>query len=111
MFVWKNEAHKPLEIDEHNLTKLNQISTYGVYIFNTKKKKNNGQTWPALLSGNFLNHLPLISYILDLSDDTSSQYPGAWQDEVQLPELLTSNHGVSDYINIASMHEWTWVMW
>jgi hypothetical protein len=25
--------------------------------------------------------------------------------------LLTSNHGVSDYINIASMHEWTQVMW
>lgn len=72
MFVWKNEAHKPQEIDEHNLTKLNQISTYWVYIFNTKKKKNNGQTWPALLSGNILNHLPLISYILDLSDDIFS---------------------------------------
>lgn len=47
------------QTDEHDLTKLNQISTYLVYLFNTGKKI--GQTWPTLLSGNILNHLPLIS--------------------------------------------------
>lgn len=75
MFVWTNEAHKPLEIDEHNLTKLNQISTYWVYIFNTKKKK---KQWSDLTSSlewkfaqpppfNFLYFRPFRWHIFSIS--------------------------------------------
>lgn len=75
MFVWKNEAHKPQEIDEHNLTKLNQISTYWVYIFNTKKKK---KQWSDLTSSlewkysqpppfNFLYFRPVRWHIFSIS--------------------------------------------
>lgn len=75
MFVWKNEAHKPLEIDEHNLTKPNQISTCWVYIFNTKQKK---KQWSDLTSSlewkysqpppfNFLYFRPFRWHIFSIS--------------------------------------------